>query len=507
MDRRDGAETTGVHTDEQLKKALAVIGLSYRGAAPEVLFAQAIHCFEGLMDISRDTEAARDFARRRELDIKYLVDGANFVISKMHFNPEENFYVTLGLPMDTTPEELKQRWKKLMLLYHPDRQTGDEEWVSERAKKVNEAYSTLKDDARRLEYDRRLSETQQNNRHPSYAQQHTAEPYRARQSKQFRPLRSRSYRESSAWDQFRKYLPKAMIGIYVLAAGVFLLYIYQQNRSSTLESELSAPGQLRHQMTAQEQAPEAEPPIAPAPARPATLQKEKIIVPSALPAERPSPFVAAGGMGPERTAPSPKETRNPDAPAITPELRTENRGAILSAVSSPAPAAAVQEKKPEPEQRPPEQGSPELQRSPARQEQPSPAITEAGSEQPRQPRVVGITREEVDAFMQRYIRAYTQSDIEGFMTLFSPAAVENNTMRYQEIRNAYRETFREKITDYRIQNMDIRTDGQKATVSGTYSMNRYRSVEGRWVRHTGRITWRLARENSQLKIMSTNYDN
>jgi ketosteroid isomerase-like protein len=212
-------------------------------------------------------------------------------------------------------------------------------------------------------------------------------------------------------------------------------------------------------------------------------------------------------MGPERAAHSPKETRNPDAPAITPELRTENRGAILAAVSSPVRAAAVQEKKPEPEQIPPEQGSPELQRSPARQEQPSPAITEAGPEQPRQPRAAGITREEVDAFMQRYIQAYTQSDIEGFMTLFSPAAVENNTMRYQEIRNAYRETFREKITDYRIQNMDIRTDGQKATVSGTYSMNRYRSVEGRWVRHTGRITWRLARENSQLKIMSTNYDN
>jgi len=457
------------------------------------------------MEISRGTDAVRAFARRHELDIKYLVDGANFVISKMHFNPEENFYVTLGLPMNATPEDIRQRWKRLMLLYHPDKQTGDEEWVSERAKKVNEAYSTLKDDAKRSEYDRNLSGAQQNNRHPSYAQQHTEEPSRARPSKQFPPRRRRTYQESSVLEQLRKYLPKAMIGIYVLAAAVFLLYIYEQNRSSTLESELFA-HKSRQQMTAQE--PEPEPLILPAPVKspgPAAPREQKINVPSELPVERPSRPVTAGSMGPDRTAPSPTEATKPDASAATSVHRTENRGAILSALSSSAPAAAVQEKAPE--QRPAEQGSPELQRSPVKQERPSSVTAEVRPEQPSHPMEAVITREEVDAFMQQYIRAYTQSDIEGFMALFSPAAVENNTMGYQEIRKAYRETFREKINDYRIQNMDIRTDGQKATVSGTYSMNRYRSREGRWVRHTGRITWRLARENSHLKIVGTNYDN
>jgi len=512
MDRRNGAETAGAYADEQLKQALAVIGLSYKGAAPEVLFARAIHCFEGLMDISCDTDAVRDFARRHELDIKYLVDGANFVISKMHFNPEENFYVTLGLPMHATPEEIRQRWKKLMLLYHPDRQTGDEEWVSERAKKVNEAYSTLKDDARRSEYDRRLHEGQQKNRQTSYAQQYTEGPYRSRPSKNFPPRRRRTYRDASALDQFRKYLPKAMIGIYVLAAAFFLLYIYQQNRSSTLEAELFARRPLPQQMTAEEpQAPDAERAAVPAPvehAGPAAAsQEQKIIVTSALPAEKSSPLVAAGSIGPDRTAPSPKETGNHQAAAAVPEPRTEDRTVVPAAAPSPEPAAAVQEKKPGPAQQTAVQASPEPQRSPARQEQPSPAKVEAGAKQPVPLKAAGITREEVDAFMQRYMRAYTQSDLEGFMALFSSAAVENNTRGYQEIRSAYRETFREKISDYRIQNMDIRTDGQKATVSGTYSMNRYRSAEGRWVRHSGRITWRLALENSQLKIVSTNYDN
>jgi len=54
---------------------------------------------------------------RREL--RYLEDA---------LQPEENFYITLGLPRNASPEEIRQRWKNLMLLYHPDKQTGDEEW-------------------------------------------------------------------------------------------------------------------------------------------------------------------------------------------------------------------------------------------------------------------------------------------------------------------------------------------------------------------------------------------
>ena len=117
-----------------------------------------------------------------------------------------------------------------------------------------------------------------------------------------------------------------------------------------------------------------------------------------------------------------------------------------------------------------------------------------------------ITKEDVEEFMQRYVSAYTQNDLNTLMSLFSRSAVENNTLTYNEIRNAYKETFREKINNYRIINMDIRTDGQTATVSGIYNINRYVSPEDRWVRYSGKIVWKLIRENSQIRIISTNYD-
>jgi len=108
--------------------------------------------------------------------------------------------------------------------------------------------------------------------------------------------------------------------------------------------------------------------------------------------------------------------------------------------------------------------------------------------------------------MQRYVRAYTNNDLNAFLSLFSRSALENNTLTYNEIRNAYSETFSEKIKQYKIINMDIKTDGQTAIVSGIYNVNRYISTHDRWVRYSGKIVWKLIRENHQLRIISTNYD-
>lgn len=480
-----------------------------------MLYDQATRCFEGLMEISLNTDTVKDFAKRHELDIKYLVDGANFVISKMHFNPEENFYVILGLPRNATPEEIRQRWKNLMLLYHPDKQTGDEEWVSERAKKVNEAYTTLKDDARRSEYDRKLSGSQLNGRFPSHVH-HTSDVRHERPSRAFSRSSRSSYGEPSAWDRFRTYLPKAMIGVYAIAAGIFLLYIYQQNRSATLESELLARQPQQTQLASQEQVPPTPLPIAPAAeSQPGTPvpQAERNAAPAEKSAERHTDAVS--GKTAQEKAAAQKEAGKP-APAgmKSPQREKKKLGFFDSLFRSSENSPAQErhkEQRTEPEMKPTgqmqtEQKPAEPQRIAVRQETAPLVSREAKAEQAQPLKDEAITQDEVDAFMKRYIRAYTQNDLDGFMALFSRSAVENNTMTYQDIRNAYRETFREKINYYKVQNMDIRTEGQKATVSGTYIVNRYISAEDRWVKYTGRIVWRLARENSQLKIVSTNYD-
>ena len=61
-----------------------------------------------------------------------------------------NLYDELELPKDCTPEEIKQKYRLLAQIYHPDKAVfGDEE----KFKRVKLAYETLSDPIRRAEYD------------------------------------------------------------------------------------------------------------------------------------------------------------------------------------------------------------------------------------------------------------------------------------------------------------------------------------------------------------------
>ena len=60
-----------------------------------------------------------------------------------------DYYSTLGVSKNASPEELKKAYKKLSMQHHPDRTGGDDS----RFKQINEAYSTLKDPQKRQQYD------------------------------------------------------------------------------------------------------------------------------------------------------------------------------------------------------------------------------------------------------------------------------------------------------------------------------------------------------------------
>jgi curved DNA-binding protein CbpA len=508
MDRRDDSENPNSHSDEQFQKAYEVISLSYRGDEPEHLYRKAITCFDSLIEISHGNETIREFAHRRSIDMKYLVDGASFVISKMHFNPENNYYITLGLPQNATPEELSRRWKKFMLLYHPDKQVGNEEWVSERAKKVNEAYTALKDDTKRAEYNRRLTEQMLSRNIPSAPSRGTT--YHHRPAGTF--SRRRSSESSSGWNSIRPYMSKILLALYLLIALTTLGFIYIQNRPSHLEAELApAPAKPRNSEGTQFFADTA--PTAPAveqhtpkivPAVPVEPKKDTVQIPreTKTVATATSPLQMIKSMfktqGPKQAQEKVKvETKEGSHAALE---KNDNR--VQDNTGSPIiplkPSYAEQIRREDP----PQQYA-EVQKVPA---EPVKPLQEVKQQTAVQIKTEQITKEEVEEFMQRYVRAYTKNDLNGFLSLFSRSALENNTLTYNEIRNAYSETFSEKINQYKIINMDIRTDGQTATVSGIYNINRYISAQDRWVRYSGKIVWRLIRENNQLRIISTNYD-
>jgi len=67
----------------------------------------------------------------------------------------ETYYDILDIPQTSSQDEIKKAYRKLSLLYHPDK-TNNDEVKTLKFKKINEAYNTLGDEKTRGDYDNTL---------------------------------------------------------------------------------------------------------------------------------------------------------------------------------------------------------------------------------------------------------------------------------------------------------------------------------------------------------------
>ena len=85
------------------------------------------------------------------------------------------YYRSLGVQPNASPDELKKAYRKLAKQYHPDLHPGDHE-AEARFKEINEAYEILSDPEKRKKYDEQQQGTTQRRQAPNKAKTATRTP-------------------------------------------------------------------------------------------------------------------------------------------------------------------------------------------------------------------------------------------------------------------------------------------------------------------------------------------
>ncbi len=374
----------------------------------------------------------------------------------------KDYYKILGLDETATGEEIHERWIELMQEYHPDHNLEGKS-NEQMAMEINEAYQVLKHSASRMAYD--------------LQRQH-----------------QKGQRKSSAW---KVTVPVAGLTILLIIVALFL-------------REPEAPVSMN---------------------QPLPLPGGKIIVPREEAAEqavafaKPSP--SEGMAENERAEEKKLSSGAPKRPAgIPPQpIRKEAKPAPLvpktnaelapSAVSVRAATSPARRSSPEEsvaKKRPLDQRQEKASETPEEISAVGPlsdstrfAKTESRPESSILPPPLA-TEGEVLRFFDQYVERYNRRDLQGFLSLFSSKAVQNQKEGWEGIQRIY-ENFFEQSRDlrYSMENTSVEVYQNAVEVKAGYTVNQISKKDGERRIWRGRIQWMLVREDGELKIISLNY--
>ena len=116
------------------------------------------------------------------------------------------------------------------------------------------------------------------------------------------------------------------------------------------------------------------------------------------------------------------------------------------------------------------------------------------------------TEEEVTQFIAEYVERYNQKEIDGFLSLFSPKAIQNQRDGFKEIRRIYSDYFNKSWKlRYHLEDIKIKINQSSVETKGRYKLVQKGKRSRKEKVWRGDIHWVLIRENGALKIRYLDY--
>lgn len=184
----------------------------FRQSSPEEVYEKAVKCFDVLMGTLEDSDTAGKISKIVSIPFEAVTKSVQTIMDLLLFNARNDPYMSLCLPRHATEEQVSRRWKRLIVYYHPDKYS-DEQQYEERAKRINEAYKEIRNIGEGLYVDDFPEAAFRKNEGPSFPSS--------------RVLRHVSKRRKSSHHKYLRRLPALILAVSFLVTVIsILLFIY-----------------------------------------------------------------------------------------------------------------------------------------------------------------------------------------------------------------------------------------------------------------------------------------
>lgn len=493
--------------------ALKFIGEVKAGISWESFCMSAVRYSDSFIDILNDKEEVIGFLASTGISREYVHANVRNILERLHFNKENDYYLTLALPRNSSEAQIHKRWKDLMLLYHPDR--SNDEDAARCAKQVNEAYSVLKNTWKKLEYDRKISKPR-------------GIYFKVRKENR---QRHRTQRNFFISPETRRVLQKLIIPSCMAIAIIILLVLFLENRQQIYTGNAEVSNKMVMPESERQAGPTSEQVDRTADMqdkRPAVGQTGLPESPVADKLKDETEYKKTGkkASGTER-AQADRTTNLPDKKPTGGESDKPSRPQGLSIYNEKMKSdtgTGVIEKIPPAKTEGASIGSVAFRQTSDRNSSgdTSSKLLQGSLSARQSDNLSGkpynsvpnspASKEEQDdlerevfRFIAQYVQTYEEGDIDRFMNFFSRSVVENSNLHYSEIKKFYKKNFESSRYKYLLKNVKLQKNEDAVIVLGEYTIRKLND-DDKAAKTDGTIRWILGKEDGNFKIVRMDYE-
>lgn len=140
---RDGTSSDFYEETDETSLALEMFDYCKNGHTHKKFHSKAVRYYEIPLRVLENTEFAQELAMLGDMNLQTVRVCSLKIVDLLLFNTKNDPFLSLGLSRNADEDEIHRRWKRLLVLFHPDRSSPGMLNMT-RTKTINAAYQSIR---------------------------------------------------------------------------------------------------------------------------------------------------------------------------------------------------------------------------------------------------------------------------------------------------------------------------------------------------------------------------